>query len=443
MSGSSSSSASNGLPLSGVKVVEFAGLAPGPMVGLILADFGADVVRIDKVGSSLNTDGLARGKRSIAVDPKTQSGLTTLRRLISGADVLIDPFRPGVLERLGLGPEEVRKGFDKVAGNERLVYARITGFQREGPYASMAGHDINYIALSGLLSMLGTQGGPPQPPVNILGDFAGGSLICLIGILMALIERSGSGKGQVVEADMVTGARYMSSFLLLSSYLEHPEWGRVLGDGTDETRGTGMLDGGAPWYGVYRCRDGGWMSVGAIEPQFYAELLKLLKANLPATLPHPNPRQQHDKAQWPSLRQYFTQAFQSKARADWEKVFLGTDACCVPILTRDEAAVSGITPGVRKERVVEDGETIVPSPAPRLRRTPARVAPGSPQAGEGQEYEALLMPGEHTLQVLDQWLGMPKEEAARLAREKAIGGEGLDEEEDVGGGGGSTVKSKL
>lgn len=294
----------------------------------------------------------------------------------------------------------------------------------------MAGHDINYIALSGLLSMLGSSGGAPQPPVNILGDFAGGSLICVLGILLALVERARSGKGQVVEADMVTGARYVSTFLLLSSYLEHPEWGRILGDGTNETRGSGMLDGGAPWYGVYRTKDDGWMSVGAIEPQFYAELLRLLKesSSREAGLQHPSAKKQHDKSLWPSLREYFTLAFASKTRAEWEKIFLGTDACCVPVLTRDEAAVSGITPALSREAIVEDGDTAVPSPAPVLTRTPAKVAAGSPHAApDADGYEPLLTPGEHSLAVLREWLGTSDDEARKLARNRSVGGGELDD----------------
>ncbi|PWN19017.1 putative alpha-methylacyl-CoA racemase [Microstroma glucosiphilum] len=438
-SSSSSSSPSSSLPLTGLKVVEFAGLAPGPMVGLVLADFGADVIRIDKVGAALNADGLCRGKRSIAVDPKTGEGLRTLRRLIAKADVLIDPFRPNVLERLGLGPAEVEKGWKEegIEGNARLVYARLTGFQRTGPYANMAGHDINYIALSGLLSMLGPRGGAPQPPINLLGDFAGGSLICLIGILLALLERSKSGKGQVVEADMVTGARYVASFLLLTSYLEHPSWGKVVNNGTDEERGTGMLDGGAPWYGVYRCKDGGWMSVGAIEPQFYSALLSILKESLSSSsLSHPSPADQHKKDGWPALTQYLTDAFLSKSRSEWENIFVNTDACCVPVLTRDEAAVSGITPG-RSQDLVDGGETVVPSPAPRLARTPAKVAAGSPEAGEDEgEYEALLPCGEHTREVLKEWVGLGEDEMTALARSRAISGDGLEVEED-------NLKSKL
>ncbi len=255
------------LPLAGLKVVEFSGLAPGPFTGLILADFGADVVRIDKVGAGVNPDALTRGKRSLAISPKSPSGLRTLRRLIAQADVLIEPFRPGVMERLGLGPEHVIDGKgDGCVPNPKLVYARLTGFQREGAYANMAGHDINYIALSGVLSLLGQPGGPPIPPSNLMGDFAGGSLICLTGILMALLARGNpasghAGKGQVVEADMVTGARYVATFQLLMSYVQHPAWGAMFGKGDNETRGTGVLDGAAPWYGVYQTKDKLWMSV--------------------------------------------------------------------------------------------------------------------------------------------------------------------------------------
>lgn len=297
----------------------------------------------------------------------------------------------------------------------------------------MAGHDINYIALSGVLSMLGQQNGPPQPPINILGDFAGGSLVCLMGILFALIERGKSGKGQIVEADMVTGARYISSFLLLTSYLEHPSWGKVVNDGTDEQRGTGTLDGGAPWYGVYRCKDGGWMSVGAIEPQFYAAFLDLLKQNTSESLPHPDVSTQHTREEWPKLRQYYTQAFAAKTRSEWEAIFTGTDACVVPVLTRDEAAKQGVTPNVAPE-VVDDGRTIVPTPAPRLSRTPAKTIPGTTQGLREQpdeDAEALLMCGEHTSQILSQWIGMQKDQVRKLVEIGAIGTseEEFDDEE--------------
>lgn len=404
----------------GLTLVQFSGLAPGPFVGMVLADFGANVLRIDKTGSSLNPDSLCRGKRSIAVSPKDPAGHGIIRSLVQSADVVIDPFRPGVLERLGLGPEDFKKELDK-----GLVFARLTGFQRSGPYAHMAGHDINYIALSGVLSMLGSAGGAPAPPSNILGDFAGGSMICLLGILIALLERAKSGKGQVVEADMVTGARYVSSFLLLSSYLSHPNWGPVLNDGTNASRGKNTLDGGAPWYGVYQCKDSGWISVGAIEPQFYKLLLEILRRVVP-TPPkgtrHPSPKTQHDRALWPELRHYFAQCFAQLPRSEWEGHFLRTDACVAPVLTRDEAALHGIQPSAGTENV-GDGNPIVPSPAPRLTRTPANPPAGSPGGEwESDPAEMLLTPGEHTDDILLQ-LGMTDaEQRIQLYRQNAIDG---------------------
>ncbi|PWY97102.1 CoA-transferase family III [Testicularia cyperi] len=414
------------LPLAGIRVVEFSGLAPGPFVGMVLADFGADVIRVDKTGTSLNPDSLCRGKRSIAVSPKNPEGHSILTQLIKSADVVIDPFRPGVLERLGLGPGDFTAEINGNGnGNKGLVFARLTGFQRTGPYANMAGHDINYIALSGVLSMLGQAGGPPQPPSNILGDFAGGSMICLLGILLALVERSRSGRGQVVEADMVTGARYVSSFLLLSSYLSHPAWGPVLNDGTDETRGKNTLDGGAPWYGVYRCRDGGWMSVGAIEPQFYKEMLSILRRVLPtapAGTRHPSTKTQHDRETWPELRNYFTQCFAQLPRKEWERHFIRTDACVAPVLTRDEAALNGVLPAADVDNVA-DGNPVVPSPAPRLSRTPAQPPAGS--AGGEWEHEGaemLLTPGEHTDDILQE-LGIGSgDRRVDLYRQNAVDG---------------------
>ena len=266
----------------------------------------------------------------------------------------------------------------------------------------MAGHDINYIALTGVLSMLGTADGPPQPPANLLGDFAGGSMVCLLGILMALFERTKSNTGQIVEADMVAGARYVSSFLLLTSYLSHPSLGLAVNDGTDVSRGKNMLDGGAPWYGVYQCQDGGWMSVGAIEPQFYRQLLEILRKAVPeaADVKHPSTKTQHDRTQWPALRTYFTTVFAKLPRAEWEKHFIGTDACVAPVLTRDEAALNGITPPASKKPVFQN-YPVVPSAAPRLSRTPAKNPTGSP-GGEWEEEgaEMLLSPGEHTEDVL-------------------------------------------
>ncbi|SNX85378.1 probable alpha-methylacyl-coa racemase [Melanopsichium pennsylvanicum] len=386
------------LPLAGIKVVEFSGLAPGPFVGMVLADFGADVIRIDRTNIGLNADSLCRGKRSFSVSPKSSDGHSLITQLIQSADVVIDPFRPGVLERLGLGPQDFEKEI-----KSGLVFSRLTGFQRTGPYANMAGHDINYIALSGVLSSLGTAGGKPQPPSNLLGDFAGGSMICLLGILLALVERNRSNQGQVVEADMVTGSRYVSSFTILSSYLSHPSWGAIHSDGTNESRGRNTLDGGAPWYGVYCCADGGWMSVGAIEPHFYAELLQILRKVLPtapAGTSHPQTSTQHHRDTWPSLREYLTQCFAQKPRAEWERHFLRTDACVAPVLTRDEAAVHGVLPAADAQNVA-DGDPVIPSPAPKLSRTPARPPLGSVGGEwETEGAEMLLTPGEHTDDIL-------------------------------------------
>ncbi|KAK0539014.1 hypothetical protein OC835_001260 [Tilletia horrida] len=445
-----SRSLSHPLPLAGVRVVEFAGLAPVPMVGLVLADWGADVVRVDRVGDA-NFDTLCRGKRSVAINPKQAQGREVLKDLIRNADVLLDPFRPGVLEKLGLGPKDVMEG---PKGNKRLVFARLTGFQRQGPYANMAGHDINYIALSGLLSMLGRPGGAPEPPMNILGDFAGGSFICILGILLALFERTRSGLGQEVNADMVTGARYLSTFNLLSSYVSHPVWGTIFNDGTDKTRGTGILAGESPWYGVYRCQDGGWFSVGAIEPQFYRELLEKLRTALPTPpaphTSHPEAKDQHNRKKWADLRAYFTHIFASRPRAFFEALFIGSDACAVPVLTRDEAAVRGAAPYADADEVgvapdatgpsqTEPGSgaenIIVPAVAPLLSRTPAPTPHGSPGRGakKGKEQEEdrgpemMLQAGEHTLEVFKEWrvLGSGAAAQEEEQRLKALWVEGV------------------
>ena len=426
-------------PLQGLKVVEFSGLAPGPFVGLMLADFGADVVRIDKVGESFNSDTLSRGKRSIAVSPKSPQGLAVLRKLISQADVLIDPFRPGVMERLGLGPQQVMEGQGQgCIANPKLVYARLTGFQRQGPYANMAGHDINYAALSGVLSMLGKCGGPPQPPANLLADFAGGSQVCLQGILFALLARNNPnspmfGKGQIVEADMVTGARYVATFQLMASYVEHPQWGTTFGKGTEETRGTGLLEGGSPWYGVYKTKDGLWMSLGPIEPQFYSEMLRVLKETTSsisssAIKDHPSASKQYDRNTWPELQRYLTDVFALLTRQEWTNRFMGTDACVVPVLTRDEALLEGgvlpAVPDAQRETVLDGSEPIPPAPAPRLSATPANIPAGSAAAlSQGREDSAqlLLTPGEHTLEILEQWAKITASEAKQLYKQKAIG----------------------
>ncbi|KAI0768062.1 CoA-transferase family III domain-containing protein [Trametes elegans] len=393
------------LPLAGVKVIEFAGLAPGPMAGMILADFGADVVRVDRppraaAAAGPAPDVLARGKRSIAVDPKTRSGHAVVCRLVERADVLIDPFRPGVMERLGLGPEVF---LDESKGrNKRLVYARLVGFPRTGLHKDMAGHDLNYLALSGVLSMLPGEK-KPEFPLNVLADFAGGGVMCAMGILLALFERQKSGLGQVVDNDMVSGVRYLSSFPLLLSQLPLPHFGK--------TRQTGLLDGGAPFYNVYACSDGGYMSVGCLEPQFFRTFLKRYFAALPPGFAledgwRPAEADQHDTDAWPRMKTFLECGFALHPRDYWAKVFDGSDACAVPVLTVGEAAALAA-------KGSSTPEGAVPSPHPLLERTPS-VAP-LPDGGEWT-----LTRGEHTEEVLGE-LGVGEDERADLVREGALG----------------------
>lgn len=311
-------------PLTGLRVLEFAGLAPGPFAGLLLADYGATVLRLDRATvspSSTPSDQLTRRKTSICVDIKSASGLALVKRLIPKVDIVIDPFRPGVLEKAGLSPEHVLLKL-----NPRLIVARMTGFRRDGKYKDMAGHDINYIAVSGVLSLFGRKGEKPYPPGNLVGDFAGGGAMCFLGILLALLAREKNGFGQVVEANMVDGSAVLATMPRLG--LKTDTWKRE--------RGTNMLDGGAPFYDTYETRDGKFMAVGAIEPQFYAQLLKglsLSSADLPGT--------RENREDWPKLKEFFAKVFRSKTRSEWEAIFDGTDACCTPVFTHQELEEQG------------------------------------------------------------------------------------------------------
>lgn len=370
--------------LQGVRVVEMAGLAPAPFCGMILADFGADVVRVDRVGAG-SMDQLARGKRSLAVNLKSPDGVETVLRLLEKADVLLEPYRPGVMERLGLGPDVAR------ARNPRLVYARLTGFGQDGPYANMAGHDINYIAISGALSLLGRKGEKPLPPVNLLGDFAGGGMLCALGICLALLERAHSGQGQVVDTAMVDGAAYLSTFVY--KFRNSGMW-------RDE-KGTNMLDTGAPFYDTYRTKDGEFMSVGAIEPQFYAALLAGLGLDA-ATMP-----QQMDQSKWAETAARFTEIFASRTRAEWCAIFDGTDACVAPILNLGE--VADHPHNAARALLIADGTgKREPAPAPRLSRTPGVGSRPLPEVGE------------HTRAVLAEY-GFGESEVARLIAAGAVG----------------------
>lgn len=371
-------------PLDGIRVVELAGLAPGPYCGMILADFGADVVRVDRIGTWA-FDRLARGKRSIAVDLKRPEGIDAVMRLADKADVLIEPFRAGVAERLGIGPDVLLRR------NPTLIYARMTGWGQDGPYASMAGHDINYIALSGALSLIGRKGERPLPPINLLGDFAGGGMLCAMGVLLALIERSRSGKGQVVDAAMVDGAAYLAASVFMF---------RAVGWWNEE-RGSNMLDTGAYFYETYVTKDGKYLSVGAIEPQFYAALLKGLELD-PAALPD-----QHDRTRWPDMKERFAAIFATRTRDEWCAVFDGTDACVAPVLELEE--VGDHPHNQARGTLVRNAQgNLEPGPAPRLSRTPGAVTGPLPE------------PGQHTTDVLIDY-GFTADEIRSLYAIRAIG----------------------
>lgn len=342
-------------PLAGVRVVELGGIGPGPHAGMMLADLGADVVRVERpdarlrVGVGEQRDQVLRNRRRIGLDLKSSDDLATLHDLIAHADVLVDGFRPGVAERLGLGPDVL------LARHPRLVYGRITGWGQDGPLARTAGHDINYLALSGALSTLGAAGEPPQPPLNLLADFGGGSLYLVVGVLAALVERARSGRGQVVDAAMVDG---VASLLQLVWSL------RGVGQWSDR-RGVNLLDGGAPFYATYACADGGWVAVGALEPEFFAVLVSALGwADAEAVV-----RAQYDPATWPALRERLAAGFAERPRDEWAAVFAGTDACVTPVLGLAEASAHPHL--AERGTLIEADGVVQAAPAPRFSRTPA------------------------------------------------------------------------
>jgi alpha-methylacyl-CoA racemase len=357
-------------PLTGVRVVEIAGIGPGPFAGMMLADAGADVIRVDRAqaavqGANLESqrDVLARGRRSLAVDLKRAEGRDLVLRLVEGADALIEGFRPGVAERLGVGPDAC------LARNPRLVYGRMTGWGQDGPWAQMAGHDLDYIALAGALHPMGTPGKPPPVPLNLVGDFGGGGMLLAFGVVSALLEARASGRGQVVDAAMVDGTATLTA--MFHGMLAMGLW-------SDE-RGANLLDGGAPFYRTYRCADGRYVAVGALEPQFYAALLVGLGLN-------PEDWPQHDQERWPAQAEGFAARFAERTRDEWAEVFAGTDACVAPVLTLTEApehehlAARGTfteLAGVRQ-----------PAPAPRFSRTPSSLE--RPPAAPGTDTDAIL-----------------------------------------------------
>ncbi|HEV2244021.1 MAG TPA: CaiB/BaiF CoA-transferase family protein [Streptosporangiaceae bacterium] len=361
-------------PLDGVKVIEIASLAPGPFGCMILSDLGADVLRVDRAercgpAATAPPEPMSRGRRSVGINLKDPDGIELLLRLAERADVLVEGFRPGVAERLGFGPEVC------AARNPRLVFARMTGWGQDGPLAPTAGHDIDYIAISGALSLVGRAGERPVPPVNLLGDFGGGGMLLALGVVAALLERERSGLGQVVDAAMVDGSAVLTSFV----------YGlRAMGAWQD-ARGVNLLDGGAPFYDTYETADRGYVAVGALEPQFYAALLAGLGLS-GAGLPH-----QNDRAGWPVLRARFTEVFASRTRDEWAEVFAGTDGCVAPVLSPAEAP--GHPYNSSRGTFTDVGGLAQPAPAPRFGRSAADTP--SPPPRPGADTDAVLADLDH------------------------------------------------
>lgn len=340
-------------PLAGLRVMEFAGIGPGPHVAMLLADLGAEVVRIDRPGAGVSNPVVERARHRIGVDLKSDDGKAQVRAAAAHADVLIEGFRPGVMERLGLGPDEL------LALNHRLVYARMTGWGQDGPLAQAAGHDINYIAITGALAAVGRAGETATPPQNLVGDFGGGSMYCAFGIMAALYERERSGRGQVVDAAIVDGTTSLMSFFFGVRGLPH----------LSTARGRGMLSGGAHFYRSFRCADGKEVSLGAIEPQFYAELLA--KAGAPADLA----AGQMNPANWDDYAEKLAALFLTKTQAEWCALLEGSDACFAPVLELDEARDH---PHMKaRGAYVEHDGAWHPAPAPRFSRTPGSVRSSS------------------------------------------------------------------
>jgi len=352
-------------PLEGLRVIELASIGPGPMCAMLLADLGADVLRVDRVepsglgvpmGNKHDVNG--RNRRSIALDLKAAAGREAVLRLVEGADVLIEGLRPGVTEKLGLGPADCQ------ARNPRLVYGRMTGFGQSGPLAQAAGHDINYIALSGALHAIGTAGGKPVPPLNLVGDYGGGALYLAFGLLAAIFERGRSGRGQVVDAAMVDGAGSLASLF----------YGLHAAGRWDQPRGHNLLDGGAPFYDTYETADGRWVSLGPLEPKFFAEFARL------AGLDERFVKRQYDRAEWPAMREAISALMKSRTRDDWCALLEGSDACFAPVL--DFAEAPRHRHAQARAGFVEVDGLLQPAPAPRFDRSQVAVPRPAPATGE-------------------------------------------------------------
>ena len=389
-----SNSASRG-PLTGYKIIEIAGIGPGPFAAMMLSDMGAEVIRVERVqavrdtqSSNANWDVMQRGRKNVAIDLKHADGVEALLQLVEKADAMIEGFRPGVMERLGVGPDVC------LARNKKLVFGRMTGWGQDGPYANAAGHDINYIALAGALAHFGRAGEAPVPPLNMVGDFGGGGMLLAYGVVCALLEAQRSGAGQVVDAAMVDG-----SAILMSMF-----WGfKNIGLHDENARGTNMLDSGAHFYDVYKCSDGKFVSIGSIEPQFYAQLLQLTGLASDAEFAN-----QQDRTMWPKLKQRLTEVFATKTQAEWCKMMEGTDVCFAPVLTMSEAAKH--PHNVARKTFIEIAGTTQPAPAPRFSRTVASL-PTAPVGAGANSREVLQSWG---IQNVDELItrGVVKESGA-------------------------------
>jgi alpha-methylacyl-CoA racemase len=377
-------------PLAGVKIVELAGIGPGPFAGMLLSDMGADIVRVDRAQQvnpatfdKPNLEPLYRGRRSIGVDLKNPDGVELVLRLVEQADALFEGFRPGVTERLGLGPDTC------LARNPKLVYGRMTGWGQDGPMAQAAGHDINYIALAGALAHFGRAGGKPTQPINLVGDFGGGGMFMAFGLVCGIVEARASGKGQVIDVAMVDGSAILMSMM----------WGLKKIGFWDEQLGVNVLDTGAPFYDTYETSDGKFISLGSLEPQFYAELINrlgLADEDLPA---------QMDRGGWDVLREKFTALFKSKTRDQWDEILRGSDACYAPVLTMSEATNDEHIKA--RKTVIELDGVAQPAPAPRFSRTEAEVTRPAPWAGQ------------HTDEALRDW-GVSEGELTKLRESGAV-----------------------
>jgi alpha-methylacyl-CoA racemase len=358
-------------PLAGVRVVEMVGIGPGPFAAMLLADLGAEVIRVDRPGGNAlkiaapDKDITARGRPSVALNLKDPRAVEVVLDLVESADVLIEGFRPGVAERLGIGPDVC------LERNPALVYGRMTGWGQDGPLAQTAGHDVNYIAVAGALDTIGRAGGPPQIPLNLLGDFAGGSMYLVTGVLAALTHARSTGTGQVVDAAITDGTAHLLAMPLMMQ--QSGAW--------NHDRGTNLLDSGAPFYDVYETSDGRWMSVGGLEPQFYAAMEQLLEPWLDEPLPDRN-----DPRQWPALRTRLATVFAARSQSDWIGTFEGSDACVAPVVPMHEAATH--PHHVARGTYVERDGLVQPAPAPRFSATPAEL--GAPPSAPGADTRTAL-----------------------------------------------------